>query len=105
VVVMMMMVMVPIRLLLLQDTSAHISQVKADSLKGSHRFDPLQLEDRINQLPLDPQNLVQVDELNAGSQRGDGVVKNNSKKRTIAALSHASIAVKDAPITVESLIN
>jgi hypothetical protein len=85
-------------LLLLQDTSAHISQVKADSLKGSHRFDPLQLEDRINQLPLDPQDLVQVNEV-------DGVVKNNSKKRTIAALSHVSIAVKDAPITVESLIN
>jgi hypothetical protein len=54
---------------------------------------------------LDPQDLVHVDELNAGSQRGDGAVKNNSKKRTIAALSHASTAVKDAPITVESLIN
>ena len=84
--------------------------MKADSRKGSHRFDPLQLEDRLNQLSSssdpDPQDLVHVDELNAGSPRGEGAVKSNSKKRTIAALSHASsTAVKDAPITVESLIN
>jgi len=81
--------------------------VKADSLKGSHRFDPLHLEERLNQLSSDPdpQDLIQVDGLTAGSKIGDGVVKSNSKKRTIAALSYASTSVKDAPITMESLIN